>query len=168
MKKILLVTMCVLLLVGCNSKKEDTKLTNTNTISNEGLDENSNTNTNTNNLNTVHLYLFHSSTCEHCQEEISWIRSIEKDYPYLQIHYYEVSENYAIYQKVKKAMGVNAEGVPLTFIGNDYYVGFSESKGRKFSRIIKEESELDKCDVISAIINDEDVDNCVKYNEKRA
>ena len=37
----------------------------------------------------VDLYLFHSSTCPHCKEERKYLKTLEKKYSYLNIHYYE-------------------------------------------------------------------------------
>lgn len=174
MKKTLILLIAILILTGCESKNKDEN-------SNMNLSSNSNTNSNSNSNNNdeteqfnkenegkykVNLYLFHSNSCSHCQEEKAWLKTIEKDYKYLNIHYYEVSENEALYKKVKEVYDITSTGVPLTIINNDYYLGFSSSKERKFSRLIKEASTEDFCDVVSAIIKNEDYLACKKKNER--
>lgn len=164
MKKITVFVLCLCLMVGCNSQPSNSN-SNTNE-SNSNLISNSNSNTNSNvTKNEVHLYLFHSATCSHCQEEISWLNSIDGEYPYLKIHTYEASENSELYEKVKKAMEIESVYVPLTIIGNDYYIGYDAAKGRKFLRTINEYSESGFCDVVGTIINDGDVKACMDKNK---
>lgn len=169
-KKIILLILC-LLVVGCNDKKREEK-SNRNSAS---LETNSNSNYSNSNSNvedenigkyTVHLYLFHSKTCEHCKEEIAWLNSIEKDYSYLKIHYYEASENHELYEKVKETMKIDSEYVPLTIIGEEWFIGFASSKERKFIRTINEYSKKDTCDVVGTIINGGDVNSCIEKNKR--
>ncbi len=170
MKKILVVILISTLLVGCSSEKKiDSTNRNTSSNTNTNVDSNTNTNTNSNSNEgkyVVNFYLFHSETCSHCQSEIRWLNSIEKDYPYLKVHYYEASKNVELYEKVKSELDISSDSVPLTIIGNDYYVGFSDAKGRKFLRIIKEESTKDRCDVVDAIINNKNVTECIEHNKR--
>lgn len=166
MKKLTIVMICLLLLVGCNSKTREIK--NTNSNSNSSTNSNSNTNDNDKDIGkyTVHLYLFHSNTCQHCQEEIAWLKSIEKDYSYLKIHYYESSENFQLYEKVKNMMNIDSPYVPLTIIGNDWFIGFASSKERKFIRTINDYSKQEFCDVVGTIIAGGDVNSCMEKNKR--
>lgn len=157
-------------MVGCNNNQPSTSNrnedSNNSTVSNSNL--NTNTNSNSNNdvgKYTVHLYLFHSSTCDHCKEEIKWLNSIEGDYSYLKIHYYEASENSELYEKVKKAMGIESDYVPLTIIGNDYFIGYDSPKGRKFIRTVNEYSQTGFCDVVEAVKVGGDIDTCMNKNK---
>ena len=190
MKKWILVIICTLLLVGCGGKSENS---NSNSNQNTNTDTNNNTNTNTDtntssnsnitNTNsnenedpnvgkyTVEFYIFHSSTCSVCQSEIAWLKSIEGDYPYLNIHYYEVSDskNAELANKVKDALGVSEEDynyVPFTVMGNDYFIGWDTSRERKFIRMIKENSTIKLCDVVKTIQNGGNVAACMKQNEE--
>jgi len=165
MKKLFIIGLLCIIVIGCSSKEPNITNSNTNTSTNTNTTTNTNTNSNEGKYE-VHLYLFHSNTCGHCQSEISWLNSIEKDYSYLKVHYYEASENAELYQKVKEKLGISSVSVPLTIIGNDYYVGFSEAKERKFLRIIKEESTIDRCDVVDAIIQNKNVEECIKKNKR--
>lgn len=171
MKRLTILILCLLVLVGCDNKKREVSNTNTNTNTNSNI-ENSNSNSYGDENDpavgtyTVHLYLFHSNTCEHCKEEIEWLKSIENDYSYLKIHYYEASENQKLYEKVKDIMKIDSPYVPLTIIGEDWYIGFASSKERKFIRTINEYSKEDFCDVVGTIINGGDVNACMEKNKR--
>jgi len=81
------------------------------------------------NENKVSLYLFHGDGCPHCKEEIEWLNTIKDDYQdTLDIYYFEVwhsDENAKLMEKVQKEFGITKNGVPLTIIGDKYYLGFS-------------------------------------------
>lgn len=166
MKKKILILLVLILLVGCsNNKNEDRNIDNNNNLSSES-NTNLKDNSSNEDKNEVNFYLFYSNTCSYCQDEKAWLSSIQKEHSYLKTHYYEVSENNEIYQKIKSIFNISSNGVPLTIIGNEYYLGFSDSKGRKFERIIKELSEKKSCDVVDAIINNRDYTSCMKINEE--
>lgn len=95
----------------------------------------------------INLYLFYGQECPHCEEERKWLKTIKKNYKdYLNIYYFEVwhnEDNKKIMNKVKNHFDITQDGVPLTIIGNDYYVGYSESIGSIIENKIKEYIELD-------------------------
>ncbi len=170
MKKAFVFLICIFLLVGCGEKEKPTSSSN----SADNSSSNQNTNSNPTEVDPdvgkydVDFYLFHLSYCEHCQEEMAWIESIKNDYPYLKIHTYEIDtskEREEIYNKVREQMGITSDYVPLTIIGEDFYVGFSESKGRKFLRNVNERSKKDYCDVVGTILEDGDVQACIEHNK---
>ena len=178
MKKTILVLCLLCLFAGCSKKEERTQNSDSNTnfssntSSNSSTNTSSNTNTNSNtnqNPSTehyeVHLYLFHWNGCPHCQEELEWLSTIADKYSYLKIHAYEVEEYPEFDEKVRKAFGITGDSVPLTFIGNDYFIGFSETKIRKFENTIEEKSKTKLCDIVGTVLNDGDVDACKKQNE---
>lgn len=178
MKKIFMVIISLFLLVGCNSKKEENNsnlnnnVSNSNVISNSNISSNSNSNTNINydeskvGTYKVNFYLFHLSTCPHCHEELKWLESIEKQYPYLNIIKHEVQEDSSLYEKVVEKMGINDYHVPLTIIGNDYIIGYSNEKNDELINLIKKYSTFSSCDVVKTIENNGNIDNCKKNNEK--
>ncbi len=170
MKKIVFLFVLLLCMAGCEDKEEVSNSNRVDTNSNSNVvSTNSNSNSLVDDENVgkydVHLYLFHSNSCDHCKDEIKWLNSIEKDYKYLKIHYYEVGENSKIYDLVKEKMGIESNSVPLTIIGNDYYIGISDAKQRKFIRAVKEQSKKDYCDVVGTILNNGNVKECIKKNE---
>lgn len=169
MKKVVLVILIGMFLVGCGSTNDNDENSNTNSNSTNNSNSNSVSNSNSNNTssdkNVVNFYLFYRDTCGYCHDEMDWLKSIEKDYPYLVVHYYEVSRYSDLYARVKADYNIIATGVPVTIISNDYYLGFDDSRARKFLRIIEEESERENCDVVAKIIAKEDTKACRAKNE---
>ncbi|MBU0570071.1 hypothetical protein KKB40_04825 [Patescibacteria group bacterium] len=77
--------------------------------------------------NQVNLYLFWSKTCPHCEKEISFLEKIKPDYPNLTVHDFEVGssrDNALLLREVGQEMNVDVGGVPMTFIGEEYFPGY--------------------------------------------
>ena len=83
----------------------------------------------------VDLYLFHSDSCPHCKAEIKYLKNL--DYDYLKIHYYEVSKYPKLVDKVRKAYDIDNSYVPLTIVGSDYIIGYSENTNDKLTDLIE-------------------------------
>lgn len=174
MKKKILVSFLValFLLVGCTNNSEPREEENT-SKEEDVVEENINNNEDTTIENNedigkykVDFYLFYSEHCGYCHNEREWIDSIKDDYPYVNFKLYEVSEESELFEKVKTVYRIEGDYVPVTIIGNDYFVGYSEAKNRKYIRYVEELSTKENCGVVDAIINDEDVDSCMKINNK--
>lgn len=77
----------------------------------------------------IHFYLFYSDTCPHCHSERDFITKELKDiYKDTVVFYeYEVSKHSDLFEKVSKFYGHNGRSIPLTIIGDKYYVGFGDS-----------------------------------------
>ena len=82
--------------------------------------------------NLVNIYLFHSNTCPHCQEEIGVLEELQKKYQNIKIYKYEISEkdNYDLLEEVATLYDTKINGVPFTVIGDKYYIGFSHDNGK--------------------------------------
>jgi len=97
--------------------------------------------------NRINLYLFYGEECPHCEEERKWLKQIEKDYEdYIDIYYFEVwhnKRNATVKEQVQTEFGITKNSVPLTIVGNDYFIGFSDAISSKIENKIKEYSELD-------------------------
>ena len=90
----------------------------------------------------VVIYEFYGKGCPHCTKLNKWFEEIKPKYPALQVVQHEVygnSTNRALFQKMAKAYGKNAGGVPSIFIGEKNIVGFSPQVGEKI------EAEILKC-----------------------
>ena len=91
--------------------------------------------------NKINLYLFHGSTCPHCAEEKVWLEDIKDKYSgKLNVYYYEVwndANNAKLMNQVIELFSINKDGVPLTIIGEKYYVGFSKATGSSIENVIK-------------------------------
>ena len=118
---------------------------------------------NTKALEKIDLYLFHSSTCEHCQAEIKYLDSIKDKYPNLKVHLYETTDpneestkNAKLGMKVASKRGVTYQ-TPFTILGETYYIGFSENIEKSLDKLIEQESNSPSTNVVKKIFNDEDI-----------
>lgn len=77
------------------------------------------------------VYFFYGEGCPHCAAQKSFLEEIEGKYPGLEIKRYETwqnRDNVALFQNMALAYGIEARGVPTTFIGDfSPFVGFSEA-----------------------------------------
>ena len=92
--------------------------------------------------NKINLYLFHGAECPHCEEEREWLQSIEEDYKdSVNIYYFEVwhdKTNNEYMSKIKEILEISRNGVPLTIVGDKYYIGFSDTIGSQIENQLKE------------------------------
>jgi len=90
----------------------------------------------------INFYLFRGQGCPHCRDEEAWLKNIKEDYKdYVNFYDFEVwydENNNKMMEQVKEKLGVKEKGVPFTIIGDDYFIGFSDS----YSEMM--ESTLDK------------------------
>jgi thiol-disulfide isomerase/thioredoxin len=92
--------------------------------------------------NEVKLYLFWGNGCPHCAAEKEFLKKLEQKYPQLEVKSYEVwynSTNLELFKKMVEGYGCGVSGVPTTFIGEDYIIGYSsdETTGKKIEEKIK-------------------------------
>ncbi len=90
------------------------------------------------------IYVFYGDGCPHCKAEKEFLPTITEKYPDIKIKLLEVWKNETnreLFMKVSEKYGIKNLGVPLTFIGEEYVVGFSSASttGKKI------ESMIDKC-----------------------
>lgn len=116
--------------------------------------------------NNVDLYLFHSSTCPHCKEERIYLKDLEKKYDFLNIHYYEVSEDALITSKVKDKLNIKESYVPITVVGSDYIIGFSSVTKSSIEDLIDKYHKNNGCDAVNKILKGEDIKDCLATNKK--
>lgn len=77
------------------------------------------------------VYFFWADGCSHCAKQKPWLEELEEEHADLEVKMLETynnQENARLFQEMARAYGIQARGVPATFIG-DYnpIVGFSES-----------------------------------------
>lgn len=108
--------------------------------------------------NSVTIYFFHGDGCPHCAAEEEYLNKLDD----VKIVRYEVwydSSNEEFMQKVKNSFGIEKSGVPLTIIGNSYFIGYSDSSADTFNRAINFYKKSDKyVDQVKKIKDD-------KFNE---
>jgi len=89
------------------------------------------------------VYFFHSVTCPHCREEQKFLDKLESKYPELTILRYEVSDPTHTPLMRQLATEYGAErylgNVPLTFIGEQYFVGYDNERttGAEIERAVR-------------------------------
>lgn len=113
----------------------------------------------------VDLYLFHSSSCPHCKEEKDYLKQLEKDYDYLDVHYYEVHDNMLVTSKVKEGLNIKENYVPITIVGSDYIIGFSDVTRSEIKSLIEKYHDNKGCDAVAKILDDKKIDDCIKQNK---
>ncbi len=77
----------------------------------------------------VNLYFFWGDGCPHCAQEEIFLEEMKIKYPELKVYDFEVwynRENVKKMQEVAKILNASVNGVPLTIIGDKYFVGFGE------------------------------------------
>ena len=79
--------------------------------------------------NLVNIYLFHSNTCPHCQEEITALNDLSQTFSNIKIYKYEISENgnFVLMSQVANLLGITVNGVPFTIIGDKHFIGFNQT-----------------------------------------
>lgn len=153
MRKVLLLIVFCLLIVGCNNNKQnkDDVLKEPEVQINEDEDK-------------VIINLFYWESCSHCHEEIGWLETIERNYDYLAVKYYEVEEYTELVDNVRNELAIEGSSVPLTVIGTDFFIGFGGSAKAKIMNTIEKYSGHDYCDLVNLIKNNEDTGSCFDKN----
>jgi cytochrome c biogenesis protein CcdA/glutaredoxin len=86
------------------------------------------------------VYFFYSKNCPHCAAEKTFLDQLESKYPDIEIKRLDVDEenNSELYIKMNKAYGTTPQGVPMTFIGENFVLGYGnyETSGRLIEEAI--------------------------------
>jgi thiol-disulfide isomerase/thioredoxin len=85
------------------------------------------------------LYLFWGDGCPHCAAEKAFLELLSARQPALVVRAYEVwgnRDNQAILLRMAQKFGFEPEAVPITFVGNQYWVGYSESIGAQIEQAV--------------------------------
>jgi len=93
------------------------------------------------NPNKVIVYFFFGEGCPHCSAEKPYLQEWAEKYPEIEVKYFETwsnKENAALFQEVAGIYGIQARGVPTTFIGEKNWVGFSSSMAPEIENYIKD------------------------------
>lgn len=77
------------------------------------------------------IIFFWGDGCPHCAKEKLFLEKIEEKYPEIEIKRYEVyknSENQKLLQEFVQKYDIQRPGVPLTFIGDKYVLGYRDDQ----------------------------------------
>ena len=88
------------------------------------------------------LHFFWARACPFCEEQKVFLKEIESKYPDLNIYQYSIQEpgNIDILKELMEGHPGSERylgSVPLTFIGEDFFVGFSKDIGNRIENSIK-------------------------------
>ena len=90
----------------------------------------------------VEIYFFWGQGCPHCAKEKPFLEELKQKYPQLEVKDFEVyysRENQELFKKAAQAYKTQPAGVPMTFIGKDFIVGFESEKttGKEIENLIQ-------------------------------
>lgn len=91
----------------------------------------------------VVLTMFWGDGCPHCAEAKPYLQDLQKKYPNLELQLYEVwynDANLKMMDQMAQQHGFKASGVPTIFIGDKYWVGWTDEIGKEIEDTIKSAS----------------------------
>ena len=87
------------------------------------------------------LYIFHNNKGKPCLEELDFLKRLQKKYPNLVVKEFitNTPENIDLFYNLTKEYGVSSRYVPVTFIGDKAFVGYSgdDYTGRSIEKAVK-------------------------------
>lgn len=89
----------------------------------------------------VAIYFFWGDGCPHCANQKTAMADWTNKFSGIEIKTYETwknEDNRATLEKLAAAYGTSVEGVPMTFIGDKYWVGYSDSMKTEMEAKIQE------------------------------
>ncbi len=93
------------------------------------------------NSDKVTIYFFWGDGCPHCETEKPFLEEWQEKYGEdIEVKMFETwknPENVPLFQEVANAYGIQARGVPTTFIGEKHWVGFSSSMAPEMENYIQ-------------------------------
>lgn len=78
----------------------------------------------------INGYFFYGQDCPHCAKEGAFLESLMVKYPELEINKFEIyynKENAKLMQEIAETLKISINGVPFLFIGDQYFIGYSEN-----------------------------------------
>lgn len=132
---IVLVFVLFIVLINVSNKMNEEKINSTITMNSKTSDIKYDN-------NKLNIYMFWGKGCPHCEEEWKFLNRIAPKY-YDKIHVYGFEiwnheENVNIMNELKNKLDISEDvGIPLTIIGDKYYVGYDESYNKEILNLIK-------------------------------
>jgi thiol-disulfide isomerase/thioredoxin len=111
-------------------------------------------------VNQVKIYLFHDPLCLHCQDEEEFLNELKNDYGNIEIIMLDVTadvETRELFNKVKSVFKDEDALTPYTVIGGISLRGFNQQTKIDIENIVERYSESDFVDIVSKVMNDEEV-----------
>lgn len=143
MKKVTILIITLLLLVGCSKEEKEIE---------KPIEE----------VKKVTINLFYWKECGHCHEEIEWLNNLDNEN--VKIVKYEVTEYAKLDNDVRAALNAETGSVPLTIIGTEYINGFGTSTRSRIMNLVDKYVDKDYCDLVSTVKNNGDIESCFNKN----
>ncbi len=124
-----------------NAATETATTTGGETSSTETSDERFNEGADFDSEKKVVIYFFWGDGCPHCANQKTAMQSWLDKYPDIEIKTYETwanEENRTLLESFATAYDTTVQGVPMTFIGDKYWVGYADSLGSEMTAKIDE------------------------------
>jgi len=86
------------------------------------------------------VYFFWGNGCPHCEEERQYLDEWKRVYPALEIRDFEVwynKKNAGVMAAMLQAQGLKSSGVPVTFVGDRVFSGFTEQTRFSLAKQLK-------------------------------
>jgi thiol-disulfide isomerase/thioredoxin len=123
-----------------NSEADQTEAVSSES-STEAFDERFNEGADFNSEKKVVIYFFWGDGCPHCANQKTAMKNWLDKYPDIEIKTYETwanTENRDLLESLATAYDTTVQGVPMTFIGDKYWVGYADSLGSEMTAKIDE------------------------------
>jgi len=88
----------------------------------------------------VPIYFFWGDGCPHCATQKVFLEQLKRDHPNVKVFDFEVyyvEANRPLMTAMAAAFGRPVTGVPMTFIGDEVWVGFSDAMGRQMRAAVE-------------------------------
>ena len=88
----------------------------------------------------VNVYYFWGDGCPVCVQQRAFLDQLEARYDDVRVHDFEVwydTDNRALLMAFADAFGRNVTGVPVTFIGEDAWIGFNQVMGQQMTASVE-------------------------------
>ena len=103
------------------------------------------------------LYFFWGEGCPYCEMQKPFLDELLDDYPGLTVRSYEVyhaPENLALLQNMAARAGFDVRGVPVTFVGDRYWIGYSDVVAQQIHAQVKECAASDCIDAAAGLVGE--------------
>ncbi|MBW6457195.1 MAG: hypothetical protein K0A98_15040, partial [Trueperaceae bacterium] len=88
----------------------------------------------------VPIYFFWGDGCPHCATQKVFLEQLKADHPNVVVYDFEVyyvEENRSLMTAMAAAFGRTVTGVPMTFIGDEVWVGYNDAAGRQMRAAVE-------------------------------
>ena len=89
----------------------------------------------------VEINFFYGATCPHCAKEAKFLEELKEEHSEIELKIFEISRNVELIKRLYNKYNVPVEAwgsVPVVFVGEKYFVGYSESQNEKIENCVLE------------------------------